>query len=98
MERQGQILNAKSNLLGIALIIIAALNVTRLSLRTLADEVAWGAAVALMLSCLLSYLAIRRRTEHADMPTRYGRWADRSFVVGLILLFVAVLVLASASY
>lgn len=51
-----------------------------------------------MLSCLLSYLAIRRRTEHADMPTRYGRWADRSFVVGLILLFVAVLVLASASY
>lgn len=93
MERQSQILSAASSLLGIALLIIAGLNVSRVSARTFADEIAWVAAVALMLSCMLSYLAIRTGGR-----SRYERWADRTFMVGLVTLFVAVLVLASTAY
>jgi hypothetical protein len=87
---QGQILNAASTLLGIALIIIAGLNLTHTTRTTLADEVAWAAALLLALSCILSYLAVRA----APRPTRTGIWADRIFLLGLISLFAAIVVLA----
>jgi hypothetical protein len=89
-DMQGQILNAASSLLGIALVIIAGLNVTHTARSTLADEVAWGAAVLLALSCVLSYLAIRV----APRETRWGIWADRVFMLGLAALFAAIIVLA----
>ena len=52
MPKHPHILNAASNLLGIALLIITGLHVSRYSATTFADEIAWGAAVSLMLSCL----------------------------------------------
>ena len=90
MPKHPHILNAASNLLGIAFVIIAGLNVTRLTGRTLADEVAWLAAILLSLSCLLSYLAIRSEPKGA----RAEAWADLAFMLGLVALFAAVLVLA----
>lgn len=90
MPKHPHILNAASNLLGIAFVIIAGLNVTRLTGRTLADEVAWAAAVLLALSCLLSYLAIRAEPN----GERAESWADIAFMLGLVALFGAVLVLA----
>lgn len=87
---QGHILNAASSLLGISLIIIAGLNVTHTSRTTLADEVAWGSAVLLALSCILSYLALRA----APRETRTAIWADRIFLLGLVFLFAAIVVLA----
>ena len=89
MPKHTHILNAASNLLGIAFVIIAGLNVTRLTGKTFADEVAWAAAVLLSLSCLLSYLAIRAEPNGA----RAEAWAV-SFMLGLAALFAAVLVLA----
>ena len=89
MPKHTHILNAASNLLGIAFVIIAGLNVTRLTGKTFADEVAWAAAVLLSLSCLLSYLAIRAEPNGA----RVEAWAV-SFMLGLAALFAAVLVLA----
>ena len=90
-DMQGQILNAASSLLGIALVIIAGLNVSRTARSTLADEVAWGSAVLLALSCILSYLAIRAVPEE----TWTGKWADRIFMLGMAALFGAIVVLAS---
>ena len=90
MPKHPHILNAASNLLGIAFVIIAGLNVTGLTGKTLADEVAWGAAVLLSASCLLSYLAIRAEPN----GRRAEAWADIAFLVGLVALFAAVLVLA----
>ena len=87
---QGQILAAASNLLGISLVIIAGLNVSHTSRVTLADEVAWGSAVLLALSCVLSYLALRV----APRETVAGLWADRIFLMGLVALFAAIVVLA----
>lgn len=93
MPRNPHILNAASNLLGIALVIIAGLNVAHNAKDTSADEVAWAAAISLSLSCLLSYLAIRTATPEL----RYERAADRVFLAGLLLLFASVLVLAVQS-
>ena len=90
MPKHTHILNAASNLLGIAFVIIAGLNVTGLTGRTLADEVAWAAAVLLSLSCLFSYLAIRSEPN----GERAEAWADFVFMLGLGALFAAVLVLA----
>ena len=90
MTRNSHILNAASNLLGIALLIITGIHITNQSQRTIADEIAWAASVCFGLSCLLSYLAIRKGEE----GTRAEDWADRIFLCGLATLFLAVLVLA----
>ena len=90
MPRHHHILPAASNLLGIALIIITGLNVSGVGKHTIADEIAWLAAVALSLSCLCSWLAIRAEPD----KSRYAEWADRVFFAGLILLFGSVFALA----
>lgn len=89
-QRPTHILNAASNLLGIALVIIAALNVSHMTEKNIADKVAWVAALCLASSCLLSYLAIRhdRRSELAE------HWADRIFLLGLATLIGSMVVLA----
>lgn len=91
MQKHPHILNAASNLLGIALAIIAALNISHVARASLGDEVAWVAAVLLCLSCLFSYCAIRAEPE----PSRFEAWADHVFLAGLIILFSAVIVLAT---
>ena len=90
MQRPTHILNAASNLLGIALLIIAGLNVSHIADKSFADEIAWLAAVCLASSCLLSYLSLRQgRPGH-----RFEDWADRIFLVGLIMLIGSMVVLA----
>jgi hypothetical protein len=93
MPRHTHILNAASNLLGIALVIIAGLKVTRMNGQSFADEIAWAAAVCLSLSCILSYIAIRAEPE----GSRAEAWADRIFLLGLVTLFGSVLALATAA-
>ena len=93
-QRTSHILNAASNLLGIALVIIAGLNVSHVARNSFADEIAWGAAVALGASCFLSYLALRDETVRSR---RTEKWADRIFVVGLLMLIGAIVVLAIES-
>ena len=90
MPKHTHILNAASNLLGIALIIVTALHVTGSSSESVADEIAWLSAVCFSLSCLLSYFAIRAEPR----SIRYELWADRIFLVGLFGLFSAVTTLA----
>ncbi|MGE5722740.1 MAG: hypothetical protein ACM3YM_09785 [Sphingomonadales bacterium] len=90
MNRSTHILNAASNLLGIALVIITGLHVTRIARETFADEVAWGAAICLSLSCLLSYAALRAEPRR----TRFEDVADIVFMLGLLCLIASVVVLA----
>src|SRR5436190_19789848 len=90
MPKHPHILNAASNLLGIALLIITGLHVSRFSANSFADEIAWGAAVSLVLSCLFSYLALRAEPR----PSRYEKLADSVFMLGLFCLFGSVVVLA----
>lgn len=90
MQRPTHILNAASNLLGIALLIIAGLNVSHIADKSFADEIAWAAAVCLACSCLLSYLSLR----HERPNQGFERWADRIFLFGLVTLIAAIVVLA----
>jgi uncharacterized membrane protein len=90
MHRPSHILNAASNLLGIALLVIAGLNVSHMTERNFADKIAWVAAICLSASCLMSYLAIRHE-KHAEVTEH---WADRVFLIGLATLIGAILVLA----
>ncbi len=92
MPRHHHILNAASNLLGIALIILTGLHLTGTAEKTIADEVCWLAASCLSVSCLFSYIAIRRDPE----PGRFESWADRIFLTGLVSLVLAVFTLAAA--
>lgn len=84
------ILNAASNLLGISVVLITGLKVSGHGERTLADEIAWVAALCFALSCLLSYLDLR--AEPQDTP--HERHADWLFLLGLLALIVAAFVLA----
>jgi hypothetical protein len=93
MPKHTHILNAASNLLGIAFVIIAGLKVTRMNEQSLADEIAWAAAVCLSLSCVLSYVSIRAEPNGVRAET----WADRIFLAGLVALFASVLSLATAT-
>ena len=52
MSRDTHILNAASNLLGIALLIVTGIHITMGSSKTYADEAALGSALLLAASCL----------------------------------------------
>lgn len=91
LPNNSHILNAASNLLGIALIIITGISVTGQLQRSMADEIAWAAALCFSLSCLLSYLSMRSE----ERTVRYELWADRFFLAGLFTVFAAVAILAS---
>lgn len=90
MSKHPHILNAASNLLGIALIIVTGLHVARRSQQSMADEIALLAAFLLGLSCLLSYVAIRAEPNVA----RFESWADRAFLGGLLAILAAVALFA----
>jgi len=91
MPRYHHILNAASNLLGIALIIITGLRITGAAEKSIADEIAWVAAGCFSISSLLSYAAIRREPE----PSPFENWADRIFLAGLVNLVGAVFTIAA---
>lgn len=90
MRRHHHILSSASNLLGIALIIVAGLHLTHVADQTLASKIAWFAALLLSVSVLLSYVSIRQEPEGQSCET----WADRVFLTGLIALVTAVSFLA----
>jgi len=92
MARNSHILNAASNLLGIALLIVTGIHITANSSKTYADEMALVAALLLAVSCVVSYLSIRQ----GERGERLENWADKIFLGGLIALVAAVLILALA--
>ncbi|WP_298168916.1 hypothetical protein [Novosphingobium sp.] len=93
MARTHHILNAASNLLGISLLLIAGLRISDSGGKTMADEIAWMSAAGFSISCFFSYLALREGPR-AEV---YEAVADRSFLVGLATLVVAVGVLGMAT-
>jgi hypothetical protein len=90
MAKHDQIISAATNLLGISLVIITGLHVSRAAVNSYADEVACIAAVSLSISTFTSYLAIRAEPRES----RFTDIADKFFLAGMVLLFAAVLVFA----
>jgi hypothetical protein len=94
VSRNSHILNAASNLLGIALLIVTGINITNHANGTYADEAGLVAALLLAVSCVVSYLSIRR----GDDGVRLETVADKIFLAGLLALLAAVLVLVLSPF
>jgi|GEM_PF-2601703 len=88
MAKHSQIIGPSTSLLGMALVIITGLHVSRVAGSTYADEIACGAAVALSFSAFTAYLAVRAEPRES----RFSDIADKAFLIGMTLLFGAVMV------
>jgi Ni/Fe-hydrogenase subunit HybB-like protein len=87
-SRTPHILNTSSNLLGICLIILTSLKVLNESNKTIIDEITIFSSMIFMLSCILSFLSMRRPDNAGE---RLEKAADVAFLIGLSLLFLSII-------
>jgi len=92
MHRHPPLLNAATNLLALAFVIIGALKLTDSNAKSYADECAWCATAFFLGAIVSSYWAIRRN----DSSRRLNIIADTSFFAGLLLLTASLLIGAVA--
>ncbi len=92
MHRHPPLLNAATNLLGLAFVVIGALKLTDSNAKSYSDECAWCAAAFFLATITCSYWAIRRN----DSGRRLNAIADTSFFAGLLLLTTSLLIGAIA--
>ena len=85
MKRNTYVLSSAATLLGVSLVIVTAVHISDMSAETWADELAFGAALLFLASCLISHRAI------ATGDDRFERIADKFFASAIITLLVAVL-------
>lgn len=79
MHRHPHLLNAATNLLGFALVIVGAVRFTNVGAKSYADECAWAAILFFIICVSLSYWAIRGRIENGILNTI----ADLTFFCGI---------------
>lgn len=90
------IFTASAALVGVCLTVIGLIRlvVTTTKVGTIADELLAGDATLFMISCVLSYWALRARS--ARRMHRIEQAADAIFLVGLLLMTVACAVITFA--
>ena len=93
-KREGLIVSASTNLLGICLVIVTGLKLTGVSGGTLADEMCLVAAIGFMAACICGYLSLRTSRDTRVLEIV----ADVSFVLSMLLLFGAVVIVASTVF
>lgn len=86
------ILNASTNLLGFCLVIITSLKITKFSHHSYLDEFTVGAIFCLMMSCALSFLAIR--TDKEKLSDKLENVADILFFSALLCISLAVCIVS----
>ncbi|MBV8912516.1 MAG: hypothetical protein JOZ05_05665 [Acetobacteraceae bacterium] len=90
VNRHPYILNASTNLLGICFVIITGLKLTGSNGLSWADEITWIASGFFLASIALSYLGLRGEGHVGWIQV----WAERSFLLGVTGLTIAILVMA----
>jgi len=85
MDKSPHILNTSSNLLGICFLLLTSLKVLGKSQQTVIDDITFVAIILFMLSCLLSFLSMRKQTEQSR---NLEKIADYIFLAGLSVLFM----------
>lgn len=88
-DKNHHILQSSSNLLGICFLIITSFKITNTNDNTFADEICLFTAFALLISCLLSYLSIRKENN----KIQYEILADLCYLAALAGLFSAMFLL-----
>jgi len=85
MDKSPHILNTSSNLLGICFLLLTSLKVLGKSQQTMIDDITFIAIILFMLSCLLSFLSLRKQ---ATQSRKLEKIADYIFLAGLSVLFI----------
>jgi hypothetical protein len=83
--RKHYILDSAATLLGVALVIVTAVHITGKASGSIADELAFAAAILFLCSCAGSHWAITKAND------RFEELADKAFAAGLLLLFGSVM-------
>ena len=84
--RSHYILDSAATLLGVALIIVTGIHITGKAATTIADELAFAAALLFLGSCAASHWAITRSAD------RFEDVAGKIFAFALIVLLCSVLI------
>lgn len=79
------ILNASSNLLGICFLLLTSLKLLKISAYTIVDDITAIATLFFMISCILSFISIRRKDRLSE---KFESVADIFFMIALFGLFI----------
>ncbi|WP_412465677.1 hypothetical protein [Pedobacter sp. KLB.chiD] len=90
-NRSPHILSTSANLLGICFIVLTSLKKLALNDGSLIDEFAVAAVMFFMTSCILSFISMRRKITASQ---RLEKAADFIFLSGLLVLFIATILIA----
>ncbi|WP_406823508.1 hypothetical protein [Pedobacter sp. KACC 23697] len=90
-NRSPHILSTSANLLGICFIVLTSLKKLALNDGSLIDEFAVAAVMFFMTSCILSFISMRRQRMTGQ---RLEKAADFIFLSGLLVLFIATILIA----
>ncbi|MCX2495498.1 hypothetical protein OQX63_18545 [Pedobacter sp. PF22-3] len=90
-NRSPHILSTSANLLGICFIVLTSLKKLALTDGSLIDEFAVAAVMFFMTSCILSFISMRRQRMTS---LRLEKAADFIFLSGLLVLFIATILIA----
>jgi hypothetical protein len=85
------ILNTSSNLLGLCFLVLTSIRLLDVSGKTIIDEVVSTAALAFMLSSILSFLSMKTISEKKS--GRLENIADYFFIGGLFTLFLVIVII-----
>ncbi|MEO6830890.1 MAG: hypothetical protein ABI378_01595 [Chitinophagaceae bacterium] len=91
-NQSSHVLNASSNLVGMCLIIQTSIQVLGYSNKSYIDEITAVATCFFISACLFSYLSIR--SMKIARANRLERIGDLSFLTGLGLLFLMVVLIS----
>ncbi|MGM9479416.1 hypothetical protein ACS5PU_23540 [Pedobacter sp. GSP4] len=90
-NRSPHILSTSANLLGICFIVLTSLKKLNLTDGSLIDEFAVAAVMFFMTSCILSFISMRKGNS---VSQRLEKTADFIFLSGLVVLFIATILIA----
>ena len=90
-NRSPHILSTSANLLGICFIVLTSLKKLNLSDGSIIDEFAVAAVMFFMTSCILSFVSMRKGESESQ---RLEKTADFIFLSGLVVLFIATILIA----
>ncbi|QIL38379.1 hypothetical protein G7074_03245 [Pedobacter sp. HDW13] len=90
-NRSPHILSTSANLLGICFIVLTSLKKLNLADSSIIDEFAVAAVIFFMTSCILSFISMRKGDA---VSQRLEKSADFIFLSGLVVLFIATILIA----
>ncbi len=91
-SKSPHILNTSATLLGFCFVVLTSTEINKLNDVSYIDEGATLAIVFFMVSCLLSFLAIK--SNNVKLVNKYEPIADTFFLAGLIILFLTTIMIA----